>query len=209
MKLAAVVAIACAIVSISSGVARAATISSTAQLTPGYSTIDFESATNGTISAPASLTIGDVTFSSAGPLMVSDIWVGPFPDASGKYLTKPGDPFDVPTKISFATLASEILLTWVDPSFSGNVLQAYDSSDNLLETAAVPVAQASTSVIGIKRASYDISYVLAVAASANDLYYIDNVHYNASPVPEPASVALMGLGMVAMGGCVWRRRRKA
>jgi hypothetical protein len=189
-------------------IVEAATISSTAQLTPGYSTIDFESAPNGTISAPASMTIGDVTFSSSGPLMVSDIWVGPFPNASGKYLTKPGDPFDVPTKISFATAASEVLLTWVDPSFSGNVLQAYDSSDNLLEIATVPVAQASTSVIGIKRVSYDISYVLAIAASANDLYYIDNVHYNASPVPEPSSIALAGLGAVALALCASRLRRR-
>jgi hypothetical protein len=40
-------------------------------------------------------------------------------------------------------------------------------------------------------------------------YHLDDVSVQPSPIPEPASLTLFGLGLVPLAGYAWRRRRKA
>jgi hypothetical protein len=44
-----------------------------------------------------------------------------------------------------------------------------------------------------------------VATSSNYAFEVDNIAFNESQVPEPASVALIGVGLLAVG---WRSRRR-
>lgn len=206
-------------------IATAATITSPSQLTPGYTTIDFEGLPSpSSYPGAANLVIGDATFvseSGAGLAIVSiSIFGIPFPgaDPAGNVLNPSATDFisDKSIRINFATPVSEILLTWIDPNFSGNRIDAYDSNDTLLETAFVPTTGGATSTFaGIARSGFDISYIRTVAAPGGDIYLIDNVRYNAAPampegpeIPEPASVVLMGLSMLGVGGLAWRRRRR-
>jgi hypothetical protein len=44
-----------------------------------------------------------------------------------------------------------------------------------------------------------------VATSSNYAFEVDNIAFNETTVPEPASVALVGIGLLAVG---WRSRRR-
>jgi hypothetical protein len=53
-------------------------------------------------------------------------------------------------------------------------------------------------------AAYIVTYLMDVSGPASDLFF-DNASLTATVVPEPASMALLGLGLLG-SLCVWRRR---
>jgi hypothetical protein len=50
---------------------------------------------------------------------------------------------------------------------------------------------------------------MQVDLGSNELTALDIVGYNLSPVPEPGSLAFVGLTATALSGYAWRRRRRA
>lgn len=40
-------------------------------------------------------------------------------------------------------------------------------------------------------------------------FYYDDISFSSAPVPEPSSLALLGLGSLGLIGCGWKRKRKA
>lgn len=49
---------------------------------------------------------------------------------------------------------------------------------------------------------------LTFHAEPGHYVFIDNVHVATECVPEPATLALLGCGLLAVGGAMWRRRQK-
>ncbi len=87
------------------------------------------------------------------------------------------------------------------------VIAVYDSSNTLLESYSLtfgPLGGTNSGEFhGFSRGSADISYMTFTGA------YIGaaNLEVLSNPVPEPATYALMGLGLLAIGAIA--RRRKA
>ncbi len=194
--------------------ARAASIFSPGSLTPGFSTIDFESIPTGTLfPAPGTFSVGPVTFSSTAgqALRITGTFAFPGADPAGNHLSPSSGTFgDVhPLRFDFASPVAEFLVTWIDPNFANNFLHAYSTSGTLLESVEVPATGSGTSAFaGIVRPSQDISYVVTQVAPG-DLYLLDNVRYGAmAVVPEPQSVVLLATGIAGMLGLGWRRRAK-
>ncbi len=90
-------------------------------------------------------------------------------------------------------------------------MDAFDSANNLLESytfQSTPFANNNGEYFGIVRGTADISRVL-LSQDSGDWVQFDNLTYSgtAAAVPEPASIAMWGLG--ALGLTVAARRRRA
>ena len=199
-----------------SSAAHATVLTLPSQLSSSNTVIDFESFSAGPTSNP--LTIGAAKFSSTSPLAIEDISSygangttvthnilrsnGGLPLGNGGY---------TPIRIDFSVPVGEVGMGWFDPNLPGNVLEVYDSSNNLLESAPIPTGPTGGGFAGfggIHRASNDIAYALTQCLS-NDIYGIDNVSYgrvSVKDVPEP-SAWMVALGAVP-AALLLRRRRK-
>ena len=95
-------------------------------------------------------------------------------------------------------------------------IQAFDQNNNSLGTFFAPVANNGLSFVGVSFNTPTISRVRITSGNtavgpndggaAADVVVMDDFIY-AEPVPEPGTLALLGVAAAGAGGWRWRRRR--
>ena len=192
------------------GTAHATLITSIADPSlSGSTVIDFDSATLGNAT---SFNFGDVTFStSVDTLRIAVATEGGADGlgASGKVLsTRFLDTLPQPWEIAFANPVSAFGMDWIGANFDWTVT-TFDSSNVVLETLTFSesgfTAFYGASGIGIGK--------VEITSTGNnaDWMVIDDFHYVGAEeqvIPEPTTVALLGIGLVGLAGAEVRRRRK-
>lgn len=190
--------------------AAAAPITTPGQLSGPQTFVDFNGLTTGGKASP--LTIGTVTFSAAALTVIdTDSYplTGSFPTfVSDRALgIADSDPSFPNFTITFAAPVAQVGFGLWDPNFPGNLILAYDSAGNLLETTAPDAlfapGQGGADYLGFVRGTADIRRIEIVASVQNgvlDALWIDNLSYSANPVPEPGSLLLLGSGLLGVAG---------
>lgn len=199
--------------------ASAAPITTPGQLSGAQTFVDFNGLGLGGQMGP--IVIGGATFSAA-TLTVIDTdpypLTGSFPTFVSDRALGIADPDpSLPNfTITFAAPVAQVGFGLWDPNFPGNLILAYDSAGNLLETTAPDAlfapGQGGADYLGFVRGSADIKRIEIVASVQNsilDALWIDNLSYSANPVPEPGSLLLMGSGLLGVASLRrWRGRQR-
>lgn len=164
----------------------------------------FDTAALGTF---ASVVSGDVTVSGiGGNLRVSDTYAGAYNGRGTAYLDNDqgrtsGFRFD------FTDVVGAFAFNWGASDVSWT-LSAFDATGHLLESVLAPITNGSNAgdFFGLSDAGIKYATLVSSNARSQDWVFVDNVSFAAAAVPEPASIALVGLGLAGVVGL--RRRRK-
>jgi hypothetical protein len=222
-----IVAPACLLL-LSAGAASAVPVNGPNSLHPASTVINFNNMPVGTVEP---IVVGGVTITTweregtnaprtvAAPLPHQTQYPGIF---DGNYFA-PGRQHVL---VEFATPVAQAGLGIYDPNYDGNQLFAFDEDGNLLDFAVSaaggtifptgPVGGSFSTFVGFVRPTADIArlelhHVFNPVAGKSDLLGIDNVMFFAGNgsgvVPEPGSLALLGIMSCVLGGFTWWRRR--
>ena len=173
-------------------------------------TIDFDDLADNTVLTDQYAALG-VTFSAFEDGAATDSVVGAFTNVSSPNVwsncspTICGDRADV-LRIDFAFLVGS-LMWYTDTAGSQQpIFNAYGQGGALLETViATATNQGNFALTSFS--SSGISYVELLQPSDFWGYLIDDLSFEATSVPEPGTLALLGIGLLGMGAA--RRRKKA
>lgn len=167
-------------------------------------TANFDTSAQGTY---ASVGSGNLTVSGiGGAIRVADDYPNRYNGRGAAYLDNDagrtsGFRFD------FATLVSAFAFNWGASDVTWT-LSAFDATGHLLESVLAPITNGSNAgdFIGLANAGIKYATLVSSSAGSQDWVFVDNVSFAAAAVPEPASIALIGLGLA--GVVALRRRRK-
>ena len=188
-----------------------ATLLSTAASTAAAQTFNFETTPAGT-AVPLSITSGGLTatFTSASNFSVL---ASTFGTLSGRVL-RDDDALASPLRITFSSLVRSISLNFAARgaplSPAGLTLQALNGATLVGSVSATGTPPAgflfAEGVVAFAGSSFD---TVVLTSTAPD-FAVDNVAVaQAAVIPEPATVALVGVGVLLVSGAAARRRRAA
>lgn len=161
----------------------------------------------------STLTLGNVTYSSVGsPLTIGTDFNGNYNTSGGQSMYNDYDLVPDNFRFDFATAVNGFAFNWgaADNTW---VLNAYDSGGNLLDSLSIGPVYASNSGDYFGIAANAIAYATLQDQHDNipdgDYVFIDRFTTGGSAVsvPEPSTIALLGLGLLGMG--LSRSRKKA
>lgn len=171
----------------------------------GSTVADFEAAPAGTFT---SLTVSGVTFTAAAGenFQISGAYAGQYNSRGAQSLQNQGYNFSNLT-MNFGGNVSAFGFLF-GASDNQWTVTAYDAFNNAIATVNAPITRSSNSgdFIGYKSGSADIAYA-TLSGPRSDYIFVDNVQYVATvATPEPASLALLGTGLLGVVGMVRRKR---
>ena len=169
---------------------------------PGVtSTITFDDQSNATFS---SLSTGGVTFTGVGgSLRTDNSYPNNYNGRGARYLDNNAGGTSSIT-FTFAAPVSAFAFNW-GASDDLWTLTAFNSLDAAIESFVLPITHSSNAGDYVGLADAGISYATLTTSSSYDYIFVDNFTVAAgAAVPEPTSIALLGLGL--MGFAAARRK---
>jgi len=169
----------------------------------GATVIDFESfGTGAIVSGPG--VFSDLVL-SAGQTSVIAVPAVPGPDFSGKMSAAGSsftheDPFRVDFLIAGVNSFSVVMGDY-NADTDNLFVRAYNSSNILLDEELFVLSNSTYGGPTMSVNGINIAYVLfGSTGTYNNSVYIDNIAYDQTAVPEPATLLLFGLGLIGLAG---------